>query len=66
MSHEQQHQEKLHAIRHQLRDAVHNVLKEHNLPLQLHSMSLVEAAKPAAGFNCCVINGVFTCGPQCP
>jgi hypothetical protein len=59
---------KLHAVRHELRRSVEGVLKEHGIALRVHSVRFTDRNAPiaAASFNCCIINGVHVCGPQCP
>ena len=63
--------QKLCAIHQEIREAVSSVLKKHNVGVQLHAMQF-KASEPGtppsanAAFGCCIINGMFHCGPECP
>jgi hypothetical protein len=48
----------------ELREMVNNFLQQKNLPLKVHAMHFT-TDMAAADFNCCTINGMVVCGPQC-
>jgi hypothetical protein len=48
----------------ELREMVNSFLQQKNLPLKLHSMHFT-TDMASADFNCCTINGMVVCGPQC-
>jgi len=48
----------------QLREMVNNFLQEKNVPLKVNAMHFT-TNMASANFNCCIINGIVVCGPQC-
>jgi hypothetical protein len=48
----------------ELREMVNNFLRERNLPLKVHAMHFTTDLA-SSDFNCCTINGMVVCGPQC-
>ena len=48
----------------ELREVVNNFLQQRNLPLKVHAMHFT-TNMASADFNCCTINGMVVCGPQC-
>ena len=49
----------------ELRKMVNNFLRERKLPLKVHAIHFT-TDMASGNFNCCTINGMVVCGPQCP
>jgi hypothetical protein len=58
------HAAALNELHPELRTLINDFLQKNNIPLQLHSIRLADAAP--GGFNCCLIGGMVHCGPDCP
>jgi hypothetical protein len=58
------HLPKMNKIHPELRKLVNNFLEERNIPLKVDAMHFTSEA--AVENNCCIINGMVVCGPQCP
>lgn len=48
----------------ELREMVNNFLQSKNIPLKVHAIHFT-TDMDSADVNCCVINGMVVCGPQC-
>ena len=59
------HLPKMRKVHPELREMVNNFLQERNLPLRVNAMHFTTKIS-SANFNCCTINGMVVCGPQCP
>ena len=58
------HLPRVREIHPELREMVNNFLQKQNLPLKVNAMHFTTNMRSTA-FNCCTINGMVVCGPQC-
>jgi hypothetical protein len=59
----EKHLSKMKEIHPELRQLVNNFLEEKNIPLKLDAMHFTSEAE--GEYDCCTINGMVVCGPQC-
>ena len=60
----EKHLPKMNEIHPELRKLVNSFLEERNIPLKVDAMHFTSEA--TGEYNCCKINGMVVCGPQCP
>jgi hypothetical protein len=60
----EKHLPRMREIHPELRQLVNNFLEEKQIPLKVNTMHFTTNLA-SADFNCCTINGMVVCGPQC-
>jgi hypothetical protein len=60
----EKHLPRMREIHPELRQMVNNFLQEKQIPLKVNAMHFTTNIA-SADSNCCVINGMVVCGPQC-
>jgi len=62
----EKHLPKIRDIHPELRQLVNSFLDKKKIPLRLDAMHFTSEVTDESEFNCCTINGMVVCGPQCP